>query len=169
MNEVRPIISTLIVDGPSHDRFQRLRNRYYPASRVPAHVTLFRKLPGQDPETTISRVQMAVNQQPPFPIEVGAPEGLRNGVALPIYSPKLIEFRRRIADEFEGELRPDDRKPFEPHMTIQHRVTRRRALRTLGAVRANFTPFTAEACGISLWFYQKGRWVPLEKIELATH
>ena len=53
-------------------------------------------------------------------------------------------------------------------MTIQNRVTRRRAKRTLGVVRARFEPFTARAEGVELWAYQSGRWLPLGGCPLGT-
>lgn len=158
MSSNRPIVATLIVDPESEARFQRWRDRYYPAARVPAHVTLFRHLPGKDPEATAATVEAICATTPRFSIEVSAPMSLSNGVALALVADELMTLRAQIAEAFADELTRQDQRPFEPHMTVQNRVTRRRAQRTLGAVRAHFTPFTAEGRGVALWFYQAGGW-----------
>ena len=158
---ILPIFVTLTVDRNAQEIFQRWRDRYYPQARTPAHITLFRHLPGKDPDATRDTIMKICDDTDPFEILVTAPTSLANGVALRITSPELFTFRARIAEAFSGELKGSDRKPFEPHMTIQNRVTRRRAKRTLGVVRACFEPFTAQAEGVEFWAYQSGRWLPL--------
>ena len=164
MAELRPIIATLIVDKEAQAKFQRLRDRYYPAARTPAHVTLFRHLPEREPEEVAKRIREITKGIAPFPIEVTAPMSMSNGVALELHAPELIALRARIAEEYSAHLRREDKKPFAPHMTVQNRVTRRRAQRTLGSVRGSFTPFTATCEGIALWFYMGGPWAPLDEI-----
>lgn len=168
MTDIRPIIATLTVDKEAQRRFQRLRDRYYPASRVPAHITLFRHLPGRAPEELIARIGGICADTAPFMVRAEAPMGLANGVALKLISAQLHSLRKRIAETYMAHLANDDRKPFEPHMTIQHRVTRRRARRTLGAVRASFTPFEARAEGVALWRYVGGPWEALADLPLGS-
>ena len=164
MTDIRPIIATLMVDPAAKSVFQRLRDRHYPASRVPAHVTLFRSLPGRDPDAVKARVEELCGGMTTFPVEVPGPMLLSNGVALRLEARELLSLRQRMAEEFWAHLTRHDRREFEPHMTVQHRVTRRRAQRTLGAVKGKFVPFTATAEGVALWFYDGGPWEAFAEI-----
>jgi len=89
---------------------------------------------------------------------------LGRGVALRIASPTLLALRADLAARFRPFLTAPDRERFRPHVTVQNKVSRAQARRTLATLPARFAPFTATAEGLQLWRYRGGPWAPLAAV-----
>ena len=155
-----PLILTLALDAPTFARFDALRRRHFPPERnlVPAHVTLFHHLPGEE-EAGIVEAIAALARAEPVP-EVFA-TGLRftgRGVAYVLASEHLSAFRARLAGLFRDRLTEQDRQGWHPHVTIQNKVAPETARALHEALSAEFAPFRFVAPGLLLWRYLGGPW-----------
>ncbi|WP_420393642.1 2'-5' RNA ligase family protein [Acuticoccus sp.] len=163
-----PIILTLQLDEASAAFFERQRQAHFPLAinRIPAHLTLFHKLPGEEADRVLAEVAQAT-RRPAFPVAVEALMPLGRGVAYRLASPTLGAVRSDLARRFERWLTGQDRERFRPHVTVQNKVTPERAKATLAELERSFHPFTATAEGLQLWHYRGGPWSPLAAIAFA--
>ena len=155
-----PLIVTLELDGRSFSLLDGLRQRYFAPERnlVPAHVTLFHQLPGQD-EPAISRaLEDCCRAQASFYVLASGLRKLGNGVAFELSSPTLTEIRDTLAIQWGPWLQPQDRQRYRPHVTIQNKVSAARAQALHDRLAATFVPIQIEARGILLWRYKGGPW-----------
>jgi hypothetical protein len=53
---------------------------------------------------------------------------------------------------------PQDRQGFQPHVTVQNKVTPAEAQDLLRALQATFAPFAVQGEGLHLWRYLGGPW-----------
>ena len=163
-----PIILTLQFDSATADFFEHQREAHFPPAlnRIPAHLTLFHALPGDDPEAILAAIAPHT-RRPPFPVAVDALMPLGRGVAYRIASEPLLALRKALAEPWRDVLTRQDRERFRPHVTIQNKVTPDAARATLAALEAEFTPFTATAEGLQLWHYRGGPWSPLAAVPFS--
>ena len=88
---MEPLILTLRMDDLSQQGFNRLREEHFPKGRnfIPAHLTLFHKLPG-DREGEISETLQALSrQQEPFLLTATGLVFMGRGVGYRLESPML--------------------------------------------------------------------------------
>ena len=151
---------TLQFDEASAAYFERRRQAHFPAAinRTPAHLTLFHQLPGEALQSVLLELGKASVGQPPFPAAVTGLMRLGRGVAYAISSPQLIVLRQTLARAFKPMLTAQDRQGFRPHVTVQNKVAREDAERTLFDLQSSFEPFEAIAEGLQLWHYRGGPW-----------
>jgi 2'-5' RNA ligase len=160
--EVRhdPVILTLLLDPDSQAFFERARQRWFPASRnlIPAHVTLFHHLPGE--QLAALRAQIAVRcaerQQTPF--SVTGVRFLGRGVAYRLQMPEIAALRKALAQHWAGMLTAQDRQPWQPHVTVQNKVLPREAKELYEKLAKDFVPCEGTVQGIALWHYKGGPW-----------
>lgn len=157
-----PFVLTLELDGESFAAFDELRRRYYGPEKnlVPAHVTLFYRLPGDRArEIKALLAQVAVSQRP-IEIPPGEAKALERGVAIFLNSPQMSALRDELQREWWPWLENDDRAGYRPHVTIQMNVSEAEARRTILAIRASFRPKRIRGVGLHLWRYRgdDGRW-----------
>lgn len=154
-----PLILTLQFDAVTADLFERHRQTFFPErlNQVPAHLTLFHKLPGAQREAVVREVARAASR-PPFPVTVTGVMGLGRGVAYALASQTLLSLRADLARAFAPWLTAQDREAFRPHVTIQNKVSPGEARRTKELLARTFAPFEARAEGIQLWHYRGGPW-----------
>ena len=165
-----PLILTARFDPASQDTFQNLRDRYFPAERniVPAHLTLFHKLP-QDRLLEIEgrlKALAARTRQEAFTVD-----GVRNlgrGVALELKSPCLEGVSQQLQDAWYPLLSPQDRQRFRPHITIQNKVDPETARRTLQALSEACLSIEGAVWGLTLWLYRNGPWQHYEDFAFAA-
>ncbi|WP_185983226.1 2'-5' RNA ligase family protein [Aureimonas mangrovi] len=162
MDEAPPLIVTVALDAAAFDRLQALRRRHFPPARnlIPAHLTLFHKLPGESAAEVVRTLGALVRRTTPFAFD---PQrmGLRflgRGVAIEMPSRELDALRRTLADGWQDWLTPQDRHGFRPHVTIQNKVDASESRALFDALTASFTPFDASATGLLLWRYLGGPW-----------
>ena len=164
-----PIILTLQVDDESQQRFEAARERWFPPklNRVPAHLTLFHALPGEDRERVAREVAMICARQAPFPVQVAELIKLGGGMAYRLRSKRLDTLRADLARAFEGELTKQDASGFRAHVTIQNKVSRDTAAACRAVMEAEFAPWEATAEGVQIWSYEGGPWGALGAVAFA--
>lgn len=155
-----PFVLTLELDGESFSKLNELRRRHYPPERnvVPAHVTLFHRLPGDRGREIKALLKLVSGEQRAIDIPPGEVKGLERGVALFLRSPRLQALRDRLASEWEPWLTDQDRVGFRPHVTIQNNVTDEEARKTQRTIAATFRPPPMRGVGLHLWRYRDGPW-----------
>lgn len=155
-----PFVLTVRLDAASQDRFEALRREYFPPSRnlVPAHVSVFHHLPpGETTPDAVSQVLAGLAPRPST-LTVTGVRSLGRGVAYTLDAPGVAAVRAALAGEFEGNLTPQDRQPWRPHVTVQNKATPEAARALLARLAAGFTPFEVVAEGLLLWHYRGGPW-----------
>ena len=157
---MEPLILTLGMDDLSQQGFDRRREEHFPKGRnfIPAHLTLFHKLPG-DREAEISQtLNDLCRQQAPFSLTAAGLIFMGRGVGYRLESPTLQDVRERLADEWWPWLGAQDRQGFRPHVTVQNKVPPDEARSLHRSLEATFAPFEVGAEGLRLWRYLGGPW-----------
>lgn len=160
-----PLILTLALDPASQGFFERERQRWFPASLnlVPAHVTLFHHLPGNQLPRLQTDLATLCAAAKPASFSADRPVLLGRGVAYAIQSPDLAALRKRLVSLWQDgsaplSLTPQDRQPWRPHVTVQNKVDPAQAHVLHDRLMQDFVAFTGVATGTVLWHYLGGPW-----------
>ena len=155
-----PIILTARFDPDTEERFQAARDRWFPPrlNIVPAHLTLFHKLPGEELGTVRRLAAEVAAATAPFDARVTSLMSLGGGWALRVESAPLGALRARLAEAFSPWLTAQDAQSFRAHVTIQNKVGRATAEACREAIHAGFSPWQARVTGVRLWAYRGGPW-----------
>lgn len=157
-----PIIVTALLGAADFAWADGLRRAHYPPERnqVPAHLTLFRHLP----PGVADEVRALLKAETRAAAPAARLSGLRHigqGVAVLLESPGLSALRERLADHFAGLLIPHDQAAWQPHITIQNKVTAAAAKVLQTELQASFVPRAIRIAGLASWWYRGGPWEPL--------
>jgi 2'-5' RNA ligase len=157
--EPASLVLTLEMDGESFAALDDLRRRYYAPERnlVPAHVTLFHRLPAERSREIKALLNKVASSQRPIDIAAAEPKVLERGVAIFLHSPQLNALRDELSREWSPWLDAQDQAGFRPHVTIQTTDSEAEARRTVQALRAIRLP-RIRGVGLHLWRYRGGRW-----------
>lgn len=160
---------TALLDGQSARTLEALRQRYFPAAlnRVPAHLTLFHHLPGEDLRAVSERVTALCSGHRALPFGIAGTRFLGRGVALEITCPPLVALREVLAAEWRDRLTAQDRQGYRPHVTIQNKVTPAEA-RTTQERLFDVLPIAGELHGLRLWHYRGGPWEEAGRFGFAS-
>jgi len=160
MQETAPLILTLAFDEPSFAIFEQQRRRYFPPQLnvVPAHLTLFHHLPGEQLSSIQQTIEAACSDRWSFDLDVTGLRSLGRGVAYVLKSPELSEMRKRLALHWNDWLTPQDRQNHNPHVTVQNKVNPTQARALLEDLTESFRPFQVAGIGLDLWRYRQGPW-----------
>jgi len=152
-------VLTLEMDGESFAFFNELRQRYYPPERnlVPAHVTMFYRLPGSHAREIKTLLRNETEDHRPFTVVASAARRIEAGVAFFLHAPQLLALREKLAEEWWPWLTDHDKIGFRPHITIQNNVRDAEAGATLRSIAELRTP-QIRALGLHLWRYRDGPW-----------
>lgn len=155
-----PLILTLSFDPNDQARLESLRRAHFPPERnlIPAHLTLFHHLDGDQAGLVEAHLRTACASVAPFPVEVTGLRSLGRGVAFSLHAPALAALRGALARAWHDQLTPQDRQGWRPHVTIQNKAAPADAARLLGTLQATFAPFAVRAEGLRLWRYLGGPW-----------
>lgn len=137
-----------------------MRRQHFPPERnqIPAHLTLFHALPGEERPRIVADLAAACAGQKPFGIEATGLRSLGRGVAIAFAASELVTLRQALAREWRDWLTPQDSARIAPHVTIQNKTTPADARATLARLEAEWQPFSARAEGLFLWRYLGGPW-----------
>lgn len=162
------LIITLCIDAESQLFFNGLRKKHFPvhANYLDAHITLFHRLPLQQP--AINQALPLFAQRPPMPIEVSRITHAGNWVAYALQSEALQQLHGSMQQAFAPWLIRQDAKALMPHITIQNKVTTWKAQQLYQQLQQQFTPFQLQATGLQTWLYQKGPWKALNTYPFNT-
>jgi 2'-5' RNA ligase len=155
-----PFVLTLEMDGESFARLDDLRRCYTPPERnlVPAHVTLFHRLPGEHAREIKALLAEVAKSEKPMEIAVGEVKAMERGVAVFLQSPQLSALRDALAAEWWPWLSDQDQAGFRPHVTLQNNVSPGEASRTKASAAAELRLKRIRGVGLHLWRYREGRW-----------
>jgi hypothetical protein len=155
-----PLILTARLGGAAAAWFEARRRAHYPADRnqVPAHLTLFHKLPGDALAEIEDELIECAWRLDPLPARATHLRFTGQGVQVAVESPGLARLRQDLADRWRLWLTPQDLRPARPHVTLQNKVPAERARRTFDGLCAVFEPFDFEIDGLDLWIYRGGPW-----------
>jgi len=157
---MEPLILTLRMDDLSQQSFDRLREEHFPKGRnfIPAHLTLFHKLPGDREREIVETLVDLCRQQDPFSLMATGLISTGRGVGYRLESPRLQSVRKRLADAWWPWLGAQDRQGFRPHVTVHNKVPTDEARALHGRLKETFEPFEVGAEGLLLWRYLGGPW-----------
>ena len=147
-------------DERTQGYFQRMRDAYFPAELniVPAHLTLFHKLPGEEHETITTKLR-EVCERPPMPATVADVRFFGRGGGFAVRCEELDELRAELRAAWLPWLNEQDRQGHRPHVTYQNKVTKERAKAAYEEVLSGFGAFGCEVVGLDLWWYRR-HWEP---------
>jgi 2'-5' RNA ligase len=170
VSDPAPLILTLALDERSFAFFDGERRRYFPAARnvIPAHLTLFHHLPGEEVDRHPLPPRRGGRRPHPFSVAVTGLRPLGRGVAYKLESSALTVLRADLARRWADWLTPQDAQRFQPHVTIQNKADPAQARALLARLEEAFTPFTVAAEGLHLWRYLGGPWEAVETFRFAA-
>ena len=153
-----PLILTLDL-GCDQARYDALRAEHFPPRRyeLPAHITLFHRLPGEEEEAVAAHLGAVARAAAPLPLAFAELVSLGRGVAVRVRSPAAMALRAALMAHWSDWLEPQDRG-FRPHVTIQNKVDPETARATLETLAEGFAPHEGASSGLRLWRYRGGPW-----------
>jgi 2'-5' RNA ligase len=155
-------ILTIQLPAATTDFFNQLRRQYYPAhaNKVAAHISLFYRLPADEPR--IGAALSAMEAHAPFTLQVTGLQRYANGVAYTLSSAPLQVLHQSLQQEWMSLLKWRDQQPLQPHITIMNQATAWKAQQLHEKLLAEFQPFEIRVRGLQLWRYLKGPWKLVE-------
>jgi hypothetical protein len=101
-----PLILTLKLEQAVFEHLDALRRTHFPPERnvIPAHLTLFHALPGEQAESIHQTLLQLCATTPVLHVRFPALRFLGRGVAVEVESPELITLRRQLAVAWSGWL-----------------------------------------------------------------
>ncbi len=166
----RPLILTLALDADNQARFEAERRRYFPTrlNRIPAHVSLFHALPGEEIDGIRKRLEDGTSRLACFPVEVHDLMRLGRGVAYRLRAPELADLHAQLRAAWLPWLSRQDLQPFHPHVVVQNKVDPTEARVLYDRLSGQFRPWAAVAASLKLWIYEGGPWTPAGEFPFQT-
>ncbi len=163
-----PLLVTLELDAESFARLEGLRRRYFPPARnlIPAHLSLFHKLPAEE-RGTLERVLGEAAARVCPPLHFGRLRRLGQGMAVNVESRELDAVHQELARAFAAWLTPQDRQPFRPHVTLMNKATPEEATRAFAELEAAWTPWAGRGEALLLWRYLGGPWEQVQRFPFS--
>ncbi|GAB4378561.1 MAG: 2'-5' RNA ligase family protein [Elainellaceae cyanobacterium] len=155
-----PLILTLKLDQQTFEQVNKLRQQYYPPGRniVPAHITLFHALPGDQKGAIEQRLQMVCSQMPKISLHLSTLRFLGRGTAIEVSAPELVKLQQTLAETWHDWLKAQDRQAYRPHITIQNKVAAAEARQGYEHLMNRWQPWNGYGEGLLLWYYRQGPW-----------
>lgn len=156
------MILTLRLDADAMARLERERRAFFPVHRnvIPAHVTLFQRLPGARLDHVAAGCAAVARAWRPMPVRATGVEAFRQGGAIALEVPGFERLRAALAREWDVDLEDQDRGRRRPHATVMNRARKEAVAVALEMLRARFAPWEGRAEGVDLWHYRGGPWEP---------
>ncbi|OJF94946.1 2'-5' RNA ligase family protein [Pararhizobium antarcticum] len=160
MKTLQPLILTSRVSDDDLAPFDLLRRKHFPADRnfLRAHLTMFHRLPGEHMQQIVEQLMAVAAGQAQMKAEVYGLRHLGAGVAFRIASPDLQDVHARLRRAFIPWLGGQDMQTWQPHITIQNKVSKQAADTLHAALMTEFQPHAIAITGLDLWLYQNGPW-----------
>ncbi|MCU0570835.1 MAG: 2'-5' RNA ligase family protein [Oculatellaceae cyanobacterium Prado106] len=166
---IAPLILTLKFDSSTFKSLNQLRQQHFPPERnfLPAHITLFHALPGEEAASIQQTLQADCVQTAVLPLSFPQPQYLGRGVAIAIHSPPLVQLRQSLAARWNPWLTRQDQQGYRPHVTIQNKVDGQRARQLYQQLEQDWQPFEGYGEGLLLWYYRGGPWELLQEFSFV--
>jgi len=161
------LIVTLRIDLEAQKIFDDLREQYFPPhlNYLKSHLTLFHHLPADDASITEIIKQHADHGR--MSLRVNNIRHTGFGVAYTIEAPEILTLRASLANAFRQWLTPQDQQKFQPHITVQNKVTAEVSKQLSKQLLETFVPFEIEGEGLDTWLYKNGPWEHIEYYRFA--
>ncbi|PPS43385.1 2'-5' RNA ligase family protein [Chroococcidiopsis sp. TS-821] len=155
-----PLILTLKLDRITFEFFNELRQQHFPPERnfLPAHITLFHALPGEAELSIQQTLQNLSLETPPLPLLFSQPRFLGKGVAVEAQCSELVQLRQQLAATWNMWLSKQDQQRYQPHVTIQNKVTSEEARQLYNQLVSSWDSLNGYGEGLLLWYYKGGPW-----------
>ncbi len=160
MPVAEPLILTLALDPAAQAGFEAQRRRYFPATlnKIPAHVSLFHALPGEELAAIRELLTTLAATTAPFLVQVHDVQKLGRGVAYALLAQPLDRLHGELRGAWLPWLTAQDQQGFRPHVVIQNKVDPPQARALYERLAAGFRPYSVTATGLLLWRYLGGPW-----------
>jgi 2'-5' RNA ligase len=137
-----------------------LRQQHFPPARnfLPAHITLFHALPGEQKISIQQTLQALCSRRPVLSLTFPKVRSLGKGVAITVESPELIQLHQHLAKTWQAWLSRQDQQRYQPHITIQNKVTPDAAQQLHQQLAGTWQLWQGYGEGLLLWYYQGGPW-----------
>lgn len=161
-----PLILTAELPASVARWLNSLRQAHYPggAARAPAHLGLFRHLPGPQAEAIARDVQRLAADMPAPVVHL---EGLLkpdSAVALRVCSPALHALRDRLGDWWQTLLMPGDAAEPRLHITIAAGLAPAAARKLAADLAPTLSPTRFTSRALLLWQHGEPHWTPLVRL-----
>ena len=142
----QPFLITLGMDEATFTRLDDLRRRYFPPERnqIPAHVSLFHHLPGNEFDAIDAELARVAKANAPITLRFKSPRPTGRGVMLVVDAPR--------------DLTPQDKQPYHPHVMVMNKAERHEADAALAEIQASWAPWSGTGDRLILWRYLGGPW-----------
>jgi hypothetical protein len=156
----KPLILTARIAKADLEPFNRLRTAHFPPDRnfLGAHLTMFHRLPGEYCERIVEALLAAAERRGQIRAEVAGVRHLGAGVAFTISSPALDQLYGDLRSTFMPWLGGQDLQRWQPHITVQNKVSRSAADSLHQQLTFDFKPRPVTLEGLDLWQYLGGPW-----------
>lgn len=156
----RPIIMTARMGRDDFAWANGLRRQYYPVehNRVPAHITLFRHLPGHYATQVVDCAKRITAEYAPPSAMLSDVLRRDGGAAYALESPELNAMHDQLAEQFHGLLTVQDQGQLRLHITVQNKVKAAEARAAYAILAALFEPRPLVITGLCLHRYDDGIW-----------
>jgi 2'-5' RNA ligase len=160
LKTLQPLILTARICDNDLKPFDRLRQEHFPPDRnfLVAHLTMFHRLPGEYREQVVQHLIEVAAQHSPITADISGLRHLGAGVAFTIASPELQDIHAKLRRAFMPWLGGQDMQKWQPHITIQNKVSKLAADALHAVLSREFRPHTVEIIGLDLWRYLGGPW-----------
>ncbi len=160
VEHARPLVVTLALEPQAQAWFEAERRRYFPVrlNRIPAHVSLFHALPGEQIALVLKQLAEVAAATASFALEVHDLKKLGRGVAYALRGDELDRLHAGLRRGWLEWLTPQDRQPFRPHIVVQNKVDPPVARALYDKLSHGFRPWQVQAAGLLLWHYNGGPW-----------
>lgn len=165
-----PVILTLKINEEAAKYFTGLRTKHFPAERnyLDAHLTLFHHLPGNEP-TIFEAVKTVCSQQKQINLQVTQVVSIGAGVAFKLEAEAVKQIHKKLQQQWQQWLTPQDKQALWPHITIQNKADRQTAIQLQQELSLDFKPFEIQGLGLSLWEYLGGPWKLIETLDFSLN
>lgn len=159
--QTQPFILTLGLEEHLAETLNELRSRHFPPERnfIPAHVTLFHALPGEQEAALRADLDELCSSTPTFNVALPRLRGWGKGVFIEVESPELLALRQQLAFKWEAWLTSQDRQGYRPHVTVQNKVPKDEAQALYASLAPRWRQLDGRATGLNLWRYAGGLWI----------
>lgn len=160
MKTLHPLILTARIADIDLKPFELLRRQHFPPDRnfLQAHLTMFHRLPGERTYEIVDALSMTFGNTEPFQASVAGVRHLGAGVAFNIASPEFMRIHAGLKSLFLPWLGGQDMQKWQPHITVQNKVSRSAADALHRNLLSEFEPRSILVEGLELWRYLGGPW-----------
>jgi len=151
-------ILTLESDSSSQQFFEHQRQQFFPKKRnlIPAHISVFHTLPEEQFAAIDKRLALITQEQCCIPFAISGIRFLGNGNAYSLSFDESIFLALR--NDWMRWLTNQDKHKWQPHVTIQNKVSGVDAHLLNKQLVHDFKPSFGMLIKLNLWRYLDGPW-----------